>query len=140
MKISLYIFSFLSFLLMMSCSSSNVPKQSAKTNFENTKWILFQMDGKEFSSENQTYIQFNSIDSKVNGSAACNNFFGTYKKNGSSLTFNPLASTKKACPEMEKETSFMNTLQNTAYFKIKGNVMTITDSNGKVILVFKTLQ
>ncbi len=97
------------------------------------------MDGKEFISENQSYIVFNTIDSKVTGAAACNNFFGKFKKSGSSLTFEPLASTKKACPELEKETSFMKAIEKTASYKISGNKLSLSDLNGNVILVFKSL-
>ena len=139
MKISLFVLSVSISLILMSCGSSNNPKQILNSPFENTKWILYKMDGKEFTSENQTYIVFNNIDSKVTGTAACNTFFGQFKKNGSLLTFEPLAATRIACPELEKETAFMKAIQNTASYKISGNKLTLSDINGNVILVFKTL-
>lgn len=139
MKISLFILSVSIGFVLLSCGSSNNPKPILNIPFENTKWILYNLDGKEFTSENRTYIVFNTIDSKVAGTAACNNFFGKFKKNGSSLTFEPLAATRIACPELEKETAFMKAIQNTASYKISGNKLTLSDINGNVILVFKTL-
>ncbi len=139
MKISLFILSVSFSFVLLSCGSSNNSKHILNSPFENTKWILYNMDGKEFISENQSYIVFNTIDSKVTGAAACNNFFGKFKKSGSSLTFEPLASTKKACPELEKETSFMKAIEKTASYKISGNKLSLSDLNGNVILVFKSL-
>lgn len=139
MKISFFILSVSIGFVLLSCGSSNTPKPILNTTFENTKWILFSLNGKEFTSENQTYIVFNTIDSKVTGTAACNNFFGTFNKKGSSLTFEPLGFTRIACPELEKETAFMKAIKNTASYKITGNKLSLSDINGNIILVFKTL-
>lgn len=139
MKISLFILSVSIGFVLLSCASSNTPKPILNSPFENTKWILYNLDGKEFTSENQTYIVFNTIDSKVTGTAACNNFFGQFKIKGNSLTFDPLAATRIACPELEKETAFMKAIQNSASYKISGNKLTLSDLNGNVILVFRTL-
>ncbi len=139
MKISWFILSVSIGFVLLSCGSSNTPKPILNSPFENTKWILYNLDGKEFTSENRTYIVFNTIDSKVTGNAACNNFFSKFKKNESSLTFEPLAATRIACPELEKETAFMKAIQNSASYKISGDKLTLSDINGNVILVFRTL-
>ncbi|MBK7156984.1 MAG: META domain-containing protein [Ignavibacteria bacterium] len=44
-----------------------------------------------------------------------------------------------ACPELEKETAFMKAIQNSASYKISGDKLTLSDINGNVILVFRTL-
>lgn len=51
---------------------------------------------------------------EVIGSGGCNNFFGSFTQNGRSVTFGPLASTKKGCPPdiMSAEQSFLNLLSN----------------------------
>lgn len=57
---------------------------------------------------------------KVSGFAGCNNFFGSYEKNGSSLKFSALSSTRKACekPIMDVEYQFLQKLGSTKRFVI----------------------
>ena len=49
---------------------------------------------------------------EVVGSGGCNNFFGSFTQDGRTLTFGPLASTKKACPGelMQQERDFLDLL------------------------------
>jgi heat shock protein HslJ len=50
---------------------------------------------------------------RITGSGGCNQFMGSYKTTGDSLTIGALGATRKACPEpiMDQEMLFMNALQ-----------------------------
>lgn len=79
-------------------------------------------------------ISFNS-GGEVRGFAGCNNFFGTYVQDGQSLTFGPLASTKKLCQgKMEAEADFLKTVQNTRQYEATHLSMSFIDENGETLL------
>ena len=56
----------------------------------------------------------------MTGSGGCNDFNGTYTSDGSKLTFGPLSSTKKACPDAVNtvEQAYLTALQATQTYEI----------------------
>ena len=59
---------------------------------------LYDLAGSEWGFEggSERFVQFRAK-GELSGSGGCNNFFGTYDLNGTTLTIGPLASTKKMC-------------------------------------------
>ncbi|WP_081956200.1 META domain-containing protein [Jejuia pallidilutea] len=94
----------------------------------------------EVSVHNIT-ISFNDSMKQVSGFSGCNRFFGSYRLEENSLTFNQLASTKMLCSENKNKTErkFLKTLEkaNTIYFSENGfslfNNKTLLLSASKVI-------
>ncbi len=68
-----------------------------------TEWGL-QDDGR--------FVAF-KMGGEVVGSGGCNNFFGSFTQDGRALSFGPLASTKKACPQpiMDGEREWLDLLR-----------------------------
>lgn len=57
-------------------------------------------------------ITFNSYDGKVMGVTGCNNFNGTFKMDGNKLSWgDTMATTRKMCPDMTGEQTFLETLK-----------------------------
>lgn len=127
----------MSSLMLTSCGSSDNSGKTPKVSVKNTSWILYQLNGNTLKSENDVTLNFSGSDNKVSGSAPCNNYTGTFNSSSGNLTFGPLASTKRMCPEMESETVFLNALQNTSSFKISGSELNLFDSGGKLLMIFK---
>lgn len=136
MKLIYFFTIILSCTILISCSSSEKSVKVKSTPLEGTNWSLYQIDGKAYSSETKVTINFKYPDAKVSGSAPCNNYFGTYVHGGEILTFGTLASTKKACPDLEMESKYLSLLQSTAKFIILGTELNLYDSSGKLTLVF----
>lgn len=72
-------------------------------------------------------------DGSVEGSLGCNSFHGRATVSGSTITFGPLASTRKMCqgPEMELERAMLGVLDGRTQYKIDHRVLTLTAKNGK---------
>ncbi len=72
-------------------------------------------------------------DGNVSGSTGCNSYSGTYKVDGSALTFGPLASTKMACSSADvgaQEASYLAALARVATFAFSGDHLQLRDATG----------
>jgi len=74
----------------------------------------------------------------VNGSVGCNSFGSDYTAGNGRISFGALASTEMACEEplMQQESAIFQLFANSAAFKIEGNLLVITSSNGANAVVF----
>ncbi len=76
-------------------------------------------------------------DGQVAGNAGCNDYNGTYKLDGTSLTVGPLATTRKACEQsiMDQETAFLTALQTPTTVETSGPTVTLRDASGATQVV-----
>ncbi|MFJ4971901.1 META domain-containing protein [Streptomyces sp. NPDC088755] len=74
-------------------------------------------------------------DGTVHGNSGCNSFHGKAEVEGSTITFDPPAGTRKMCPEaqMEVERAVLAALDGPATYTIKGSTLTVTSDDGKGI-------
>ena len=105
---------------------------SASIGPEGIGWRLVEVFGVPVSplaGKNQPYIMFDQAQKRVTGFAGCNNFFGGYELDGSSLKFGPIGSTRRACPDIETvlETSFFRALDKTNAWKIEDGILLLLD-------------
>lgn len=79
-----------------------------------------------------------SDDGRLNGSAGCNRYFASYEANGSGLTVGPVGSTEMYCAgTMGQETAYLRLLGNASSYTVGGDILTISDQNGRPILTFE---
>jgi len=126
-------------LFFTSCSKLNVHKESIKPNVSltNTYFKALSLNDKEVEVFNkEPYIKFQD-NGKVTGVLGCNSFYGSYKKEKNSISFQNIASTKMMCPNIKTENTFSKVLQNTKTYKILGESMSFFDKNKKEIATFK---
>ncbi len=83
-----------------------------------SEWRPVELNAQPIENGAPIYMRF-AAGGKVSGNAGCNRFFGAYKVEGATLTFSPLAATRKACPEplMTIERKFLDTLEATHAFE-----------------------
>ena len=74
----------------------------------------------------------------VSGSGGCNTYHGTYEASGTSLTFGPLAATRKMCEQdvSTQEQQYLAALDATASFTIDGDQLSLSDDAGQMLLQF----
>lgn len=117
MKIKIEII--LSFLFICAgCSHSkkamenNINKNSVSSvspgtdSITNKYWKLITLEGKKVemaeNQEREAYFILKPTENHVTGFSGCNTFTGTYKlQNGWRIRFSQMASTMKACPDVE---------------------------------------
>jgi heat shock protein HslJ len=113
-------------IMLISCSTSEESKIS-NAPLANARWLLKYVDDKKVMTPEggkEAYMLLKSDTLQVQGSGGCNNFFGTYTKEGSVLKFGPVVRTEMYCEgRMQVEDAFMKALEKTNRFKIKGEVL-----------------
>lgn len=74
-------------------------------------------------------ITFNSTTGKVSGQSGCNNYNGTFSLDGNKVSFEEdMALTRKMCPDMTGENTFMETLK-------KVNTYSVTEQGKTLNLI-----
>lgn len=84
-----------------------------------------------------------ATDGTLSGNSGCNNYSASYQVEGNQLTISPIVATRMACatPEgvMEQESTYLAALQGAASYKLEGSKLTLSDTQGKIILIFVPL-
>lgn len=112
------------------------------TSIFGKKWSLIELYGTKFRTSDNSDIQNAFINFDNNGAAygnsSCNSFSGQFNiTNGQVLEFDAIASTRKACKNMNMETKFLNMLENTKSYELDGEEMHLLDSAGNVLGKFE---
>lgn len=106
----------------------------------NTRWQLSALgDGiVDANSEQLPYLTLDN-EGKVHGHAGCNGLNGSYRHDDNSLSFGPIATTRKACPDMEGEQAFLQALKAATSFRIDGELLTLFDDNNQPLAGFQAI-
>ena len=70
------------------------------------------------------------------GNTGCNNFFGTLRIEGSTISMGPIGSTMMMCPEplMEQERAVLGALETARGVSIDADDLVLTDADGTPVL------
>lgn len=118
--------------LMVSCSGDSAGLSG--------KWNVETLDGKAVTDcEKTPYLLFDEEESRVNGCLGVNLAMGSYTLEGDKLTFSQMATTMMAGNphDSEIESSLGKALGETAAMKIKKDVLSLLDKDGKVLVTLK---
>jgi heat shock protein HslJ len=77
-------------------------------------------------------------DTGVGGQAACNQYFGGYTLDGSSISFSELGQTMMAClPDevMDSEAAYLEALGNVDSFSMSGDQLTLSGQGAEIVFV-----
>lgn len=97
------------------------------------------LDGTSWTLDTSSAITLQFADGSATGSGGCNQYRATYTESGSSLTFGPIAATKRACVDPEgnrRETEYFDALSKAASYTIAGDRLTLRDAAGTTLLEF----
>jgi heat shock protein HslJ len=109
---SLYLYKIKKVIKRQKISQSNGTTQNTAEAFiYKHKWNLIQLNGIT-QEESPAYLIFHREDQRFNGSAGCNNIFGTYEFSNGAITFKETGRTLMACSEekMKLENAFVDML------------------------------
>jgi heat shock protein HslJ len=113
--------------------AGNAASGADAAGIEGIQWYLTEVGGSPVSpmaDDKQPHILLDPEEKQATGFAGCNNFFGSYELDGSSLTFGPMGATRMACPDLETglETSVFKALESTLKWKIDSGDLLFFDS------------
>ncbi|MBS1775787.1 MAG: META domain-containing protein [Bacteroidetes bacterium] len=91
-------------------------------------WKLVELNGTSVAWKegwvHEPQITFQSSDHRVHGNGGCNTFFGTYQiGSGNSIHLSQMGATMMACPNMETETAFLQTLEKVDNYTVIGDTL-----------------
>nr|WP_242519284.1 META domain-containing protein [Halochromatium roseum] len=105
------------------------------TLLEGEEWTVHSLAGEPVPDEVSVTINFLEND-RVAGSSGCNRFMGGYALTGEGLSFDQIAGTMMACPELQMQTEqrFLGLLQAVNRFEVTpdGGLQLITTDNERI--------
>ncbi|MDE7426403.1 MAG: META domain-containing protein [Muribaculaceae bacterium] len=114
--------------------------QRHNMDFLNGQWEIITVGGRNLSGELPN-VFFDIPELKIHGNSGCNFFNGQIFINpeqSNALDISGLASTRRACPDMETESAVLLALEQTASAISDGsNKVILLDSNGNELLVLR---
>lgn len=116
------------------------PSSGVTAPLRETYWKLMQLGDKPIASTDQqreANLIFHTDGNRVTGSGGCNRLTGTYMATDRELRFSGVASTQMACIHgMETETAFLGTLEKVRAWRIVGQQLELTGSDGNTLSRF----
>jgi len=97
------------------------------------EWKVIKMKGVEKLSTSPTMV-FQEKDSKLGGFAGCNNYFSTYTLSGNTLSFRNTGTTRKMCPDMSSENTFLNLLPKIARYEVVKKELYLYDVKDELLI------
>jgi heat shock protein HslJ len=131
-------------ILVVSCTTREKRSTSTTTGIEGPEWQLLEVGGSPVSplaGERRPFIRLDGTKKQVSGFAGCNNFFGSYELDGSSLKFGPLGATRMFCEGLsgEVEIRFMQALEQTRAWELRDSTLFL-QKDSEVLARFATGQ
>ncbi len=132
------------FALSLSLSSCCAPcsKSAPKIGeLEQGTWRLIELQLNPIEASEIT-MTFNAEEKTMYGTAACNNFFSGYtlynvKGNKRNIKFANIGSTRKMCPDMEQEETFVRLLPGVERVKIEGDNLLLIDTLKNMVAIMR---
>ena len=103
-------------------------------------WRPSHIGEMRMDATNSLSLQF-ELDGKINGSAGCNRYFGSYKLDAGTLVIESVGMTRMACPEpaMSIEISFIEALQSAASVAHRDDRIAIMNKDGAATARFDAI-
>lgn len=126
----------------MSCGNSKdiAAMETNKEAMEQISGTYYVTNvGENNYSQEKLTLQFDQDTKSVSGFSGCNRFTGTYKIDGNSITFGPLASTRMHCQEANNniEKNMLSALNNVNTVAIKNQELTLYNEDAILIKASK---
>jgi putative lipoprotein len=98
-------------------------------------WIASEINGAATDEKVVSWLKLGDA-GRAQGQGGCNSYSGTYKLENGTLTFGPLASTRRACPEtqMSQEQRFFAALGAVKSARLDSGDLVLTDLAGEPLV------
>lgn len=118
------------FAFISGCSSADLLTQLSGNEWNVTS-LLGKSLGNNDSSTKMPSLNFGD-NGKLFGSTGCNNFVGSFKLSGTSLSLDPGALTKMFCPD-SPEQDFLTAVKQVTNVKLDGSTLNLLNGTNTVM-------
>lgn len=110
----------------------------------NDIWVLEEMMSKkvakeDFNGNDVPYMEIYTDDNRFSGFSGCNRMTGSLFFEKDILRFAQIASTRMACPKMDREFEFLKALQSGTQYKLENNRLYLSNGSEENLLIFKKI-
>ena len=106
-------------------------------------WKLTELYGNPVASvdgSREAHITFHIDGNRFDGSTGCNRFTGSYQvEENAHITLSQVATTRMMCIDMSVETQFLEVLEAAKNYLIKGDILTLSNSQNSPLARFVTV-
>ena len=126
--------------LAASCCACRSYQKKTRRPLEGTRWQLVQLDGQDVACDPGTFtVVFAPKESSLSGIGACNRIKGPYGATDKrTLRIGPLVTTRRGCPDTERETKFVRLLEATTHYDMDGPLLLLL-ADGEIRVVLQAL-
>lgn len=118
----------LSFLLLLMVAFGCTDETISGYADPDTTYRLVEIDGQPFTP--RATISFKA-EGRAEGSAPCNNWSATQSVPYPWFELGPIAATKRACPDLNAETQFFETLGQMTLAEVQGPTLILTNDDAR---------
>ncbi|GEM_PF-6834345 len=121
---------FIASIFLLSCST---PKKVQTQNILG-KWKVTNIQNVTLVDETNAFFNF-QMEEVLSGNTSCNNYTGSFKVKGKTISISKTGATKKLCfgKLNNYEFLFFESLNRVNRFEIERNFLTLFDEEGKVL-------
>ena len=125
-------------LLLLAITGFANATEMNMTEFEltDTEWWVEDIDGKGVIDMSHTTLQFQEQDG-VAGDTGCNRYRGSAEVSGTSISFGPIAGTRKACAPslMDQEMKFYQAIAKVVSWEVADTgLLHLKEANGNTLI------
>lgn len=120
--------------LVASCCPCRKMSSKGTASFLGSKWKLIEWDSQPVTQnrgEMESYTITFTDGGNVSGVADCNRFSGSFNftalDNFNKIGINQLATTRMACPDLSKESAYLEALKKVERFDVDGDILILSD-------------
>jgi heat shock protein HslJ len=134
----------ISFTLYANDNNTTRIPPDQNITFSKTYWKLIELNEDNISTakmSREAHIVFSTTvegAGRFKGASGCNEMLGKYSGNDNNISIDTqhIAMTRMACPQIEIETQFIQTLGRALFWEINMEYLELMDSNGSHIAKF----
>ncbi|WP_242927400.1 META domain-containing protein [Pontibacter vulgaris] len=127
-------------LFFSACTIKTTTVAGEQSSIGGSYWVLLSLEGQDVQTAKDTrmaYIRFEEGKGEVKGYTGCNNFFGKYTVQGTTLRLSGIGSTRMMCPNIEQENKMLGLLQRIDSYKIADKLLTLY-ADGQAVATFQS--
>lgn len=121
-------------LLLTSCHTAK-ESVAVNENAMNGEWNIVEIQGNPVQAESQPFIGFDTKEGRVYGNSGCNQMMGAFTFSAPNhLELGDMASTMRACPDMDTERQVLEALASVRSLEVSGKELLLYSGGKKPVM------